>query len=544
MQVFLLTIILATATALVAILRRRHHRSLKNIRGPTSPSLIFGHDVAINRQSEVGELDFKWMNEYGSAWRIRGHLCAASVACMLVVPNARQAMQHVFHKSGYNYVKRRDVDTLTKLFLGPGIVAATGETHQRHRKIMNPAFSAPQLRTFLGVFQDIGQKMCEKWKNEVVDSSPKTVLVNKWLARTTLDIIGAAAFDYDYGALDNTESELAKVYGDLFIDTALHIPKWLIFYRTMWNYLPDWILRYVGWTPTKEHRRLRRTNKVIRKIGARLLGEKVQEVSGKASGQKDVLSILIKANLSEDPRTQLQDEEMMAQMQSLTFAGHETTASTLSWMFWELAKHPKYQARMRAEIRATRAAVVARGDDRFSIDDLDSMTTVLNAIKETLRFHPIVFNLQRVAAKDDIIPLAEPIRTTTGEMINAIPVKAGQWINASLCAYNRVPSVWGEDADSWDPDRFLRIDPTKQIRVGMFANLYVLHYVNHTTCVLTMLVLIEMQALASELLERFEFGLPEEKFEVVRVPAGLMIPLVRDRMDLGIAMPLTVSVGQ
>ncbi len=85
--------------------------------------------------------------------------------------------------------------------------------------------------------------------------------------------------------------------------------------------------------------------------------------------------------MSENPKTQLEHEEIMAQMQTLTFAGHETTASTLSWMFWELAKHPSYQTRMREEIRAAKAALNARGGDRFTIDDLDSMTTVLNAIK-------------------------------------------------------------------------------------------------------------------------------------------------------------------
>lgn len=56
--------------------------------------------------------------------------------------------------------------------------------------------------------------------------------------------------------------------------------------------------------------------------------------------------------------------------------------------------------------------------------------------------------------------------------------------------------------------------------------------------------LIEMQALSAELLERFEFGLPEEKYDIMRVPAGIMIPLVRDKMNLGIAMPLRVSVAQ
>lgn len=161
--------------------------------------------------------------------------------------------------------------------------------------------------------------------------------------------------------------------------------------------------------------------------------------------------------MSENPQTQLENNEMMAEMQTLTFAGHETTASTLSWMFWELAKHPEYQERMRKEIREMRAVVTARGDNRFTMEDLDSMTTVMNALKaghhnvllkcivpdlftclqETLRIHPIVFHLQRVAVKDDIIPLSEPITSATGEVLNAIPVKAGQWIMASLCGYNR-----------------------------------------------------------------------------------------------------------
>ena len=72
---------------------------------------------------------------------------------------------------------------------------------------------------------------------------------------------------------------------------------------------------------------------------------------------------------------------MKAQMQTLTLAGHETTASTVSWLLWELAKNPEYQNRLRAEIRNAREAMRARGDIRFTIDDLDSLTLMNNAIK-------------------------------------------------------------------------------------------------------------------------------------------------------------------
>ena len=71
-------------------------------------------------------------------------------------------------------------------------------------------------------------------------------------------------------------------------------------------------------------------------------------------------------------------------MQTLTLAGHETTANTVSWMLLELARHPEYQARIRAEIRERREAMRARGDIRFTTEDLDSMTSLNNAIKVSL----------------------------------------------------------------------------------------------------------------------------------------------------------------
>lgn len=72
---------------------------------------------------------------------------------------------------------------------------------------------------------------------------------------------------------------------------------------------------------------------------------------------------------------------MIAQMSTLTLAGHDTTAGTLSWMLWELAKHPEYQDKMRSEILATRARVAQRGESTFTIDDLDSLKYTVAAIK-------------------------------------------------------------------------------------------------------------------------------------------------------------------
>lgn len=48
-----------------------------------------------------------------------------------------------------------------------------------------------------------------------------------------------------------------------------------------------------------------------------------------------------------------------------------------------------------------------------------------------------MYHLVRCAAKDDVIPLSEPVITATGEAINDIPVGKGQGLMFSICAYNR-----------------------------------------------------------------------------------------------------------
>ena len=62
-------------------------------------------------------------------------------------------------------------------------------------------------------------------------------------------------------------------------------------------------------------------------------------------------------------------------------AGHETTASTMNWLLWELSKDTEYQTLCREEIARVRAEVVARGDHDFSIADLENMPHVVAVIK-------------------------------------------------------------------------------------------------------------------------------------------------------------------
>jgi len=73
----------------------------------------------------------------------------------------------------------------------------------------------------------------------------------------------------------------------------------------------------------------------------------------------------------------------------------------------------------------------------------------------SLRLHPGVGHMERVAREDDIIPLKFPAQTPSGATITSIPVKAGQTIYIPSAVADRLECVWGSDADVWRPERWI-----------------------------------------------------------------------------------------
>lgn len=88
-----------------------------------------------------------------------------------------------------------------------------------------------------------------------------------------------------------------------------------------------------------------------------------------------------------------------------------------------------------------------------------------------MRLHPIISQLVRTAARDDVIPLANPIKTESGKFITEVPISKGQNITASVCGYNRLPEIWGIDAEEWNPKRFLENGADRQSSAGLWDNL-------------------------------------------------------------------------
>ncbi|EIW84209.1 PAH-inducible cytochrome P450 monooxygenase PC-PAH 1 [Coniophora puteana RWD-64-598 SS2] len=502
--------------------------------------------MQIRESPEVGELEFKWVREYGYTWRTKG--CFGSDVIWTADP---KALQYVYQTSGYRFSKTKLSNETAKLMMGPGIVVASAHEHPRHRRVMNPAFSAAQVRSFLPTFKMIAGKLVQKWKDQLQtdDQSGATIDVSKGLSRMSMDIIGEAAFNHQLNTLEGHQNELSDALDHLFIDTIPYPRAWDLMWKATWDWIPSPLLLWIKYIPTKEYSNFAHYRNTSTRVGKQLLNAGATE-----DKSKDVLSILVRANAAEDARGRLAEPELLSQISTLLLAGQDTSSSTLTWSLYELARHPEDQQKVRDEVLAARERVRERGLEDISPADLDGMPFTNAVIKETLRLHPIVPTLMRQADYDDVLPLAQPIVTRTGEKISEIPLPKGTQITASIASYNRNPEVWGQDADEWNPMRFLN-QKTGKANVGVFANLMTfcknpdLYYVFYAHpllaggirgCIGWRFAVLEIQAVLTEMLENFKFGIDKD-VEVIRLNAGLMMPLVKGRETEGVLMPLKVS---
>ncbi|KAK0493380.1 cytochrome P450 [Armillaria luteobubalina] len=512
-------------------------RSLRKVRGPPRPSFLLGHEWIIRNREDMGDLEMAWYQQYGGAYRLGG--CFG--ANVLVISDPK-ALQYIFHTSGYRYPKSPEEDRFTGIMLGPGVGTVAGEIHQRQRKILGPAFSTSQLRQFLVVFQSAASKLVEKMKDSA--QTGKVLDIYEWITKTSLDVIGKTSFRYEFNAMDamdELQTELESALHNMLGDSQMWPSSTELLYLSLWRLLPDWSISLLQRVSTRGTRRLVQFRATAGKAARELFEKRVSVLTDSENpSEKNIIDVLALSHLTDDPKRKMTEEEIYAQFATFIMAGHDTTALTAAWVLYELARNPGDQAKIREEIMQ----VKANNDRTLSSNDYDSMPTLNAAIKETLRLHPLNHVLHRIAAKDDIIPLGEPIASTEGTIAYEVPVSKGQIVTASVYTYNRLPSLWGDDAEQWNPQRFLHAREREQVSLGVFANLMSFSGGVHS-CIGWRFAVMEIQALVTELLGTFEFGLPEEYFVLLQSPGQRAVfPLVKGRAHEGVQMPLRVTVSK
>jgi cytochrome P450 len=165
----------------------------------------------------------------------------------------------------------------------------------------------------------------------------------------------------------------------------------------------------------------------------RYIGDLVDpRLDGSQPAADDIVAAVIDARDAETGKG-FTREELIDQIGVFFLAGHETTASVLTWAFFILATRPELLRRLRKEVDEI------AGDGAVSIQDVKQLAFVRNIFRETLRLYPPITFIPRVAAE----------ATRIGEF----RVKKGAMIMVSPWTAHRNALLW-RHADRFDPDRF------------------------------------------------------------------------------------------
>ncbi|KAK7032242.1 hypothetical protein VNI00_013200 [Paramarasmius palmivorus] len=523
------TKLLILAAALFLYWRSRRKSPISRIRGPKSKSWLVGNLEEL-LQPQAGEADFKWQSLYGGIVRYGGTF--GDERLFVADP---KAIQHILHAPNYRWERTVELRQRTALLSGPGITAVTGDDHRRQRRVMQPSFGAPASRELVPIFSSAAVALTNAMKDSIVqsDSESKVFNISKYVSRATLDAIGHAGFDYHFGAMENADNRLAAAYNNLFADAFASPTKAALVSMALPTLLPFKLLEFMLHRSNNDRaKRIRLIRDVSRDVARQLLKEKAGDID-QGKGNKDVMSLLVKANLSENEKHRLSDEELLSQMTTIFTAGHETTSNSISWTLVELSRRPEIQNRLREEILAKKRELAANGNTTgtFVAEDFDTLPYLNAVLKESLRYSPVIPQIQRVANEDDVIPLSEPIVTSDGKYINEVPIHKGQKVVISINGYNRNKNVFGEDAQEFNPDRWLNSTSTNSgSSVGVYANLATFAG-GHRGCIGWRFAILEMQAFLVELISNFEFSATAESSRIRREAAGVMIPTLEGELE-------------
>ncbi|KAF9257537.1 cytochrome P450 [Marasmius fiardii PR-910] len=508
----------------------KHRSELKHIRGPPSPSYLLGFEHKL-RAERVDKTLFEWSKRYGTAYRVPG--CFG--VNILVVSDPR-AIHRILQDSLNHYPQAVEYRRLIESGFGRGVLWARGEDHKRHRRVLSPAFSTNHMRQFLPLFQARVSHLSKKW-NYILHGGTQVINVVPWLQKVTLDIIGESAFDYHFDALDNKPNELMKSLHELEL-LGLGFTPMMTLAQAISRYTPDAVASWQAkHFPIHAVKLAKRYQEESYKEAKQALSDNDQPPIGKGT-ERDILSVLVRANRAEDPRKRLSEGEMLAQMSTIIQAGHHTTGYSLAWILYGLAAHPEDQRKVYEEVKYVRD----RKSGEFTSSDYDSMNHLTAVLKEALRLHPVVTTLEREASKNDLLPLEFPIVTKDGRTINSVPISNGQRIKVDVSSYNRLEGIWGEDANSWNPKRFGATDPSAKTQIGLFANILTFS-AGMKGCIGWRFALMELQAVVTGLLVNYEFSIPPGVAIEAENPGPSIIvgPFVKGKEKDGAQLPLKVT---
>jgi cytochrome P450 len=355
--------------------------------------------------------------------------------------------------------------------VGDSIFVSSGDTWRRQREMIDPAFSHMRINeafaSMRGAVDDYQDHL------DGLAESGETFSLDLAMSHLTADVICRTVFS------TSLQSQTAR---DVF-------EAFTVFERSVAHVELRRLIFEPAWSNVRQHDEvLSACNRIRRHLGELLDTHldtdrhsdprKPDDASGMSCPYSDIASAVIDAR---DRRTGegFSREELIDQLGVFFLAGHETTASVLTWAFFILATQWEVLARMREEIDSL------VGDGEIEFEHIKRLPYVRNVFKETLRLYPPITFIPRVAAEDT--------------QVGRFRIRRGAMIMVSPWTIHRHRDLW-ENPHAFDPDRF---SPERQ--QSLVSGAYLPFGQGPRVCVGKAFATVEATLILSRLVRRFEF---------------------------------------
>nr|BFE84788.1 cytochrome P450 [Planobispora longispora] len=309
--------------------------------------------------------------------------------------------KHVLADNSGNYHKGLGLAEARQA-IGDGLLTSEGELWRRQRKTVQPVFQNRRLARQADAIGLEAAKLVDRLRahgpGEPVDMAEE-------MTGLTLGVLGRTVLDADLDAFTSIGHSFEALQDQAMFDMV------------SLNKVPAWL-------PLPKRVRFRRALKDLHRVADSLVA---QRLSGYDGDGDDAVSRIIAAS-REDGLGRIREE-----LVTLLLAGHETTASTLSWAFHLIDGHPRVRERLHAE------AVTVLGDRLPVYEDLHQLRYTAMVVEEVMRLYPPVWALPRRALADD--------------EVGGYHVPAGADVMISPYTLHRHPRFW-EEPDRFVPERF------------------------------------------------------------------------------------------
>jgi cytochrome P450 len=319
--------------------------------------------------------------------------------------------------------------------MGQGLIPAPYAVWKNRRRQLVPGFHKAWLDHMVGLFGHCSNELLRNL--DKVAASGEVVDMEERFCSVSLDIIGLAVFNYDFGSVTKESPIISAVYNCL--QEAAHRSTF---------YVPYWNLPFATMIVPRQ-REFKKNMGIINDTLNDLI-KKAQQFEGTDdleelqnrdySKVKDpsLLRFLVDIRGADVTDTQLRDDLM-----TMLIAGHETTAAVLTWGLYCLVQQPELLKRVQADIDE-----VFGDDDRTpTYEDIQKLESVRLCIAEALRLYPEPPILIRRCLEDVKLPKG------AGDV--EVTLIKGMDIFISVWNLHRSPECW-ENPDTFDPFRFKR----------------------------------------------------------------------------------------